>query len=287
MKLHLLWIAIFLFLSPAAFAGSIVKVSGSKVFIVFNSDDSFAEGDLFVAVNSAGKKTGLILIKKVRGVKAIGLLKKGRAVAGSTMEFKGLSKKGAKKSKVARDDDSSDSDSSDTGSSKRPRYGVLVGYGIASQSVKNPADGKSYDLTGSSNSIKGLYDHSLFDTLALRVLGGGEIFSVAGTGPAANPNFTTDIKYLTLDLLMKWDYYSSSSLRGYFVGGMGAYYPMSKTSTAIDANTLTSFVIGEIGGGLEIKFKKFSVPLEASYYYFPAGETVKTTVISIKTGLIF
>jgi hypothetical protein len=286
MKLHLLWIAILLFLSPAAFAGSIVKVSGSKVFIVFNSDDSFAEGDMFVAVNSAGKKTGLILIKKVRGVKAIGFLKKGRAVAGSSMEFKGISKGSAKKSKVAQNSDDSDANS-ESSSSKRPRYGLLLGYGIASQSVKNPADGKSYDLTGSSNAIKGLYDYSLFDRVALRVLGGGEIFSVAGTGPAANPNFTTDIKYLTLDLLMKWDYYNSSALRGYFIGGMGTYYPMSKSSTAIDANTLTSFVIGEVGAGIEIKFKKFAIPLEASYYYFPAGETVKTTVISLKTGIIF
>jgi hypothetical protein len=289
MKLHLSWALLFLFLSPSALAGSIVKVNGAKVYIVFAADDSFAEGDLFVAVNPAGKKTGLILIEKVRGTKAIGLLQKGKAVAGSSTEFKGVAKNGTKKSKAtAKSDDSSEAESSDGKKPNRARYGLMLGYGSATQDVKDtdPAHtAQTYSLTGTSNAIKGVYDHPLFDSVTLRFMAGGEIFSVSGKGFSGN--IATDIKYLTLDMILKWDYYDSSSLRGYFIGGMGVFYPMSKSSTAIDSDTLTSFVIGEIGAGLEVKMGTYSIPLEVSYYYFPAGETVKTTVISVKTGVLF
>lgn len=300
MKCWLTWILLFSFfatlncVAPSAFAGSIVKTNGKKVFLQFSQDDSFTEGDLFTITNSDGKKLGLVLITKVKGFKAIGMLQKGKAPVGGSTEFKGIDKKAAKilakkKKKVKRieDEDSGEGDDEEVVTKNKRRWGGLMGYGMADQDVKDLQSGDAFSMTGSSMAFKGLYDYPIIDNLTLRGLGGAEIFSVSGNGPGTSTKIGTDVTYLVVDALIKWDFMNDSSSLYYLVGGMGLYYPLSKSSSAVDVDSLTSFAIGEVGAGMEFKLKTFSIPIEVSYYYFPTGDTVKTSVISLKTGIIF
>ena len=73
----------------------------------------------------------------------------------------------------------------------------------------------------------------------------------------------------------------------YLAGGLGIFFPMSKSSTAIVEESIDQLVIGEFGAGLDFKMGSYSIPVDISYYYFPSGEDVSTNVISIKLGMIW
>lgn len=290
MKLHLNWLILLFFFSPSVFAGSVIKVSDKKVYIKFTEDDSFTEGDVFYLTNPEGKKIGLVQLQRVKGMKAIGILKKGKATTGNATLFKGVGKSVAKKGKLNDDESSSsDSDSDSSSSSTKSRWGGLLGYGMATQEVKQPTGTSSQ--SGSSIAIKLLYEMPIYDSISLRALGGFEIFSVSGTGrePGQSVDSTvgTDVTYGTVDALFRWNLSNSPSSSFYLLGGMGLWYPISSSSTSIDPSTITSFAIGEVGVGYEMKMQKFSIPIDLTYYYFPAGEEVETSVISVKAGIIF
>lgn len=290
-KTSLLIALLFFCFSFSAHAGKVMKVNGKKVYIVFDQDEPFTTGDYFVLNNEEGKKLGLVQIKKIKGFKAIALLKKGKAANGLTTTFKAASKKAKKSSIVASDDsseDSGDSSSNNTAS----RKGLMLGYGLASQDVtQSPTLGTSAQ-SGSSIALRGVYDYPLFSSVYFRGMAGGEFFSVSGDGyPLSNSSVLstvgTDITYLALDALFHWTVSKGASTNFYLLGGMGILYPMSKSSDVILEDSIDSLAIGEFGAGMEFKLNGYVIPFEIAYYYFPSGDDVTTSVISLKLGLIF
>lgn len=288
MKSHLNWLILVFFFSSSAFAGSVIKVNDKKVYIKFTADDSFTEGDIFYLTNPEGKKIGLVQLQRVKGLKAIGILKKGKAASGNATLFKGVGKSVAKKGSLSDDSSSSDSEESSSPAMKS-RWGGMLGYGMATQDVTQPTGTSSQ--SGSSIAIKLLYEMPIYESISLRVLGGFEIFSVSGTGrePGNTVDSTvgTDVTYGTADAIFRWNLSNSATSSFYLLGGMGLWYPVSSSSTSIDPDTITSFAIGEVGVGYEMKMQKFNIPIDLTYYYFPAGEEVETSVISLKAGIIF
>ena len=94
MKYFSILISLLLFsFSFSAHAGKVMKVNGSKVYIMFDQEEPFTTNDYFILNNAEGKKLGLVQIKKFKGRKAIGLLKKGKADKGYTTTFKAAGKK--------------------------------------------------------------------------------------------------------------------------------------------------------------------------------------------------
>ncbi len=289
-KTSLLIALVFFCFSFSAHAGKVMKVNGKKVYIVFEQDEPFTTGDYFILNNDEGKKLGLVQVKKIKGFKAIALLKKGKAENGLTTTFKAASKKTKKSSIVTSDSESEESDSARNDSGKS-RKGVLLGYGMASQDVNQGTLGTS-SQSGSSIAVRGVYDYPLFSSVYFRGMAGGEFFSVSGDGyPLSNSSVVssvgTDITYLTLDALFHWTLSKGSSTNFYLIGGMAILYPMSKTSDVILEDSIDSLAIGEFGAGIEFNLNGYAIPFEVSYYYFPSGDDVETNVISLKLGLLF
>jgi hypothetical protein len=289
MKNFSILISLLLFsFSFSAHAGKVMKVNGSKVYIMFDQEEPFTTNDYFILNNAEGKKLGLVQIKKFKGRKAIGLLKKGKADKGYTTTFKAAGKKPKAPSVVVEDESAEEDDSSSQ--YPRPRMGVLAGYGMASQEVDQGSLGIS-SQSGSSIALRGLYDYPLFQSVYFRGMVGAEAFSVSGDGrPLSNLSVVTstgtDITYLTMDALFHWSFSKSKSSSFYLIGGLGILYPMSKSSDIIIEDSIDSLAIGEFGGGMEFHLNGYTLPFEVAYYYFPSGD-VTTNVISLKLGLLF
>ena len=238
-----------------------------------------------------GKKIGVVELKKVKGLKAIGLLRKGKAVKGNSTLFRSVSKK----SKMKKLDNSSKTAKLDTDDeydtpTGQVRWGGQVGYGSAKQDVLQ--DTATSAQSGSSLALKAILDYPIFSGFSLHGGFGLEMFSVAGVGTNAqtaqtNVDISTKITFVSIDALMKYTLTDTGSMKFYLLGGPGILHPMSKTSDSIDPDTITSLVIGEFGGGIEFKMGNTTIPLDITYYMFPAGETVKTSLISIKVGMYF
>ncbi len=290
MKYICILISLFLFcFSFSAHAGKVMKVNGSKVYILFDQEEPFTTNDYFILNNAEGKKLGLVQIKKSKGRKAIGLLKKGKADKGFTTTFKAAGKKPKASSVVA--DDSAEED--DTSSQyPKSRLGVLAGYGMASQSItQQTTTSTESSQDGSSIALRGLYDYPLFQSVFFRTMIGAEFFSVTGdgiplAGPASPTTTGTDITYVTMDALFHWSVLKGKSSSFYLIGGLAILYPMSKSSDIIIEGSIDSLAIGEFGAGMEFHLNGYSLPFEVSYYYFPSGD-VSTNVISLKLGLLF
>jgi hypothetical protein len=172
----------------------------------------------------------------------------------------------------------------------RTRWGASFSYGMANQDV-DQGDTISSE-SGSSMGIKGIYDYPLLNTVALRVLGGVELFSVSGLGvplsSSAQTTVGTDITYLALEGAAKWNFWqisSGMSLFGFL--GAGFLYPITKSSDVIVEDSIEFVVPGEIGGGVEFKWGKWIVPIDVTYYYFPDGTDVKTSMLGVRAGIIF
>lgn len=275
---------------PRAHAGKVVNVKGKKVYIVFDANEggTFAEGDTFTLTDASGKKKALVQIKKVKGLKAIAQLKKGKAGKGFGTVFRSASKPGGS---LADSSEETSSSSSSSGGYNRMQshWGAMFGYGVASQDVDQ---GNSVSAqTGSSMAIKGAYDYPLLSSVAFRALAGFELFSVSGMGEPLNSTAQatvgTDITYLSLDGLIKWTFIDGKSFGFYVLGGVGFLYPMTKSSDVIVEDSIESLAVAEFGGGFEYKWGKWVVPVDVTYYYFPSGEDVTTGLISIKVGLLF
>ncbi len=276
---------IFVFSLPA-YAAKVMKVKDKKVYMMFEPDEPFTTGDYFLISNAEGKKIGLVQIKKIKGLKAIALLKKGKAEKGLSASFKSASKK--KQQEVAEDENSEPEEPSGP---DRTRLGVLVGYGMAQQDVNQYPNGTSAQ-DGTSFAVRGVYDYPLLDRVYFRGMGGAELFSVSGQGyPITSSSIPSTVKtsitYLALDGLLHWSMYKGRSSRFYFVGGLAILYPLSKSSDTIYEDSIDSLTIGEFGAGFEFGMGGYSIPLELSYYYFPSGDDVSTNVISFKVGVMF
>ncbi len=297
MRSHFILFILMTFLSTAVFAGTVVKTSGKKVYILFDPSEggTFQKNDLFNITNQQGKKLGVVELTKVQGYKALGVLKKGKAQKGNSTLFRSVGKKSKMKKldgtdqKTAKEFDSDDKDISSP-NSNRLRWGLQLGYGSAEQDVEQ--DAGISNQTGTSFAAKGIMDYPLLKSLSLHGALGAEIFSVSGTGQNAetlqnNVSISSDITFLSIDTLLKWAVISGRSSKFYLLGGIGILHPLSKSSDSIDSETISSLALGQFGAGVEFPVGGLTIPLDITYYLFPKSDTVSTSIISVKLGVYF
>jgi len=216
----------------------------------------------------------------MRGQKVLAQLKKGRAKKGLYTKLKASKRKKMVADEVGYEDAASiaQAEEDEAGRSEL-LFGLLGGYGMASQDVTT--SGTTASTSGSSIAVKGLMDYSLFDDLGVRARFGLEMFNV--TEGAAE----TDITYLAIDMLLRYHIMNSDSFGIFLNGGMGIYSPMSKTSSALDPESISTTSILIFGGGLSFPMGGMDFFVGADYFYFPPSEDVSTSVISAKLGLLF
>lgn len=88
-------------------------------------------------------------------------------------------------------------------------------------------------------------------------------------------------------MLLRYHLYNSSSFGFFINGGMGIYSPMSKTSSALDPESISTTSILIFGGGVSFPLGGMNFFAGLDYFYFPPSEDVTTSVISGKLGLLF
>lgn len=273
-----------LFLTVSASAMEVSKVKGNRVLIQLD-DQPVSPGEEYYAINPDGKRKGLIQVKQVRDERAIGVLVKGQAEPGWTMEkrtAKGKKSK-AQKEAVAADTTGNPND--------RAYYGIQLGMSLNQMSVSQDG-GPSVSLTGNSINFRGLFDYELFDRIWFRGSVGYMGFKVTGPNqcvPAGSftSACTVDISYLNMDFWGRY-LFAMGMYRPWLGGGFSLIFPLTKSATPLDPSSITNNSIMALGGGLDWFFtKRFYVPLQAEYGLLPRSSSVAASLIVLRLGAAF
>ena len=276
-----------------SFAGKVVKVKGKKVYIKLSKSEvgTVEKGDKVYLTTKSGKKKGIVKIRKIKGRKALAKLSKGKAKKGYRTRVKKSRPKPDTNDYAATS--ASDNIISEDSQSGRPDmlFGILGGYGLASQTI-DQGNGNTSSQSGSSIAVKGILDYSLFDAIGVRAQAGLEMFSVSGTGLDVTNNnavgtIKTDVTYLSIDVLLRWYIVKLDSMSFYFNGGVGILSPLSKETSALQEESISTTSILILGGGIAFPIGKMEIFVGADYYYFPPSEDVTTNVIGGKLGVLF
>lgn len=283
LKMTTLLLMTILFIAQPSWAGKVVKVKGKKIYIILDSDevDTIEKGSRLYTTTRSGKKRGLVIVRKKKGNKVIGQLKKGKA---KKRMFTRLRR--PKRKKRIEDVTPAEEIIDQPQESEEPSdmmYGFLGSYAIASQNVQNVAD-----MSGSMIGFKGVFDYSILEQLGVQARLGMDMLSV--TGDSATATLTTSINYLTLDFLLRYYFMRSSSFGLYGSVGMGIYTPMSSdlgANAAIDESSISTTSLALFGLGAAIPFGGWELQLGGTYYYFPTADTVNTSAFGVQLGVMF
>lgn len=276
-----------LLFSQTSLAGRVVKVKGKKVYIKLdaNETESVQQGDQLYLATPQGKKRALVIVRKLKGDKVLAQLKKGKAQKGLVTKGKSGGARPQPKEDVGYEDASTMAQREEDNKGRPDLlFGILGAFGSAGQDVTT--NGTTFNTTGSSMAVKGLLDYSLFDDLGIRARVGLEMFNVSGSDNVGT-NVTTEITYLSIDMMLRYFVYNSSSFGIFLNAGMGIYSPMSKSSGALDPESISTTSILIFGGGVSLPLNGWELFAGADYFYFPPSEDVKTSVISAKVGILF
>lgn len=262
-------------ISPA-FAADITKVKGNKALINLDGLEA-SEGDVFFAVDSNGKKKGLIKINKVKGDKAIAVISKGKAQVGWTLT--------KRTPKGSSDDSVTPSSSRKFGASTHDTFiGGMIGYGMDSAEVSLDS-GDVASLSGSGISAKGFFDYRLFPNIWFRGFAGIENFNGTG-GNVCTGGATCDVKimYITFDFWGRY-VFSEKEFRPWLGGGFTLLFPMTKSSTAIVETSITTTSTYGVGGGADWFISKDGfIPMSLEYQLFPSSNQAKASIIALRVG---
>ena len=285
-KLTALLFVSLLFVVQPSWAGRVVKVKkGKKIYIKLDPKelDSTFKGDKLYLTTPSGKKRALVLIRKMKGRLVIAQLVKGKAKKGMLTIAQKTKKKRPRNEPM---EEATEMAETETETSEHPdmMFGILGAFGSATQNVSGVAD-----MSGSSIGVKGIFDYELFSNLGVRARLGLDMVSVTG-----GTDYTTDINYLTIDLLLRYYIYRGNSFGLFANLGMGIYSPMSTDMAggpgnvgALQEDSISTTSLLIFGGGASIPFGSWEIFVGADYLYFPPSDDVDTTVIAAKVGLLF
>lgn len=282
----------FIFITTAFFslsvqAAKIAKVNGKKAYLILDSRVEAVKGDIYEVIDPQGAKKGLIKVMKVKGGRALGLLK------GSAKKGWNLKKRSSSQAKKGRSGAPQKDryESLKQASASGSFYGILAGFSSNSMSAKIEQGNNTtldVDMTGSGFSGRLLFDYALWTSLWFRGLLGLENFATKGDancGLSNNEECKVEISYLALDL---WGRYllTQGTFRPWIGLGFNLLFPSSQVSTAIDEESITSTSVFAAGGGVDWFFKPdMYMPIQIEYGMFPSSETVSVSYISFRLGV--
>ncbi|NQZ01216.1 MAG: outer membrane beta-barrel protein [Bdellovibrionales bacterium] len=283
--------------SQIGFSAQVVGVKGKKLLVNLQGEPA-QKGDLFYLLNSAGKKKGILKIMKIKGNKALALLGKGRAKKGYTLQYRPKKSGSARKRKGSKGKAMAKSSSSGSSASgaQDSYWGIIAGFSQNSMNVKlkddTGADRDEVSMSGNGFSAKGLLDYKLLNNVWFRGMGGIEQFSTAGEELCGDSSpfedaCTTDIMYFALDL---WGRYviTEGSFRPWVGAGFTLLVPLSKSSSALDEESVTNTSVMSAGFGFDyFTSPSFYIPFQVEYGLLPSSEDVTANIIAVRVGAGF
>lgn len=276
-----------------AWSTTIKQVKGKKALIDIDST-AISVGEDFFTVDAAGKKKAIIKIKQVKGKKAIADILKGKPEAGHTLTpriapTRSQTKTTARSSKTKTS--SSSQGSSSSISNINSGWGVMGNVYMNSMSAKFLASGNrqlSVDLKGTSFGVTGLYDYRMSSKFSVRGLVGYDMYQLSGSTPLSDcTNSTTctvSISYLSSYGIARYNI-TEDPTRIWVGGGLGFLLALSKTSTILNTDQISTNLVYMISGGADIKMSNNSfLPLQLDYAMFQGSDSVRANSIIIRAG---
>jgi hypothetical protein len=264
--------------SNPASAARVAKESGNQVLLELEREGEVEEGDRFLLIANS-KRVAVVEITKVRGLKAIGEILKGKARINATL------------APLKRQGEQSESRAyAQIPQRKRKRFslsnltmGVLAGSGFDSQTVSIASE--SISMSGVGLSLRVFGDLPISGALGLIGRMGFEQLNVSGS--ATIGEVKTSIIYATTDLLLRY-HFNIDDITPFAHGGLSIHAPLTTSSDVLDAQRVGMTTIFLLGGGLRFILTDtlYGVGL-AEYGYFAPSSEVKTSLIALRAGLGF
>jgi hypothetical protein len=271
--------------SSYAFAAQVIKVKGTKVGINLDGLE-VAIGDQFILINDRDKKVGLIKIIFLKDGKAIGEILKGKSFGNERLTpFSRSNPSGplpmppallTKKEKSFRND----------------HMIFSLGYYIDQFNItlSDGTSDESIKTTGSTIGFNAAYDYQLSPSFSLLASAGYQPFhtqgeaSIFGCGDQDTTTCTTDIKYLALGVMPRFNY--NFSKLNLWVGAGGAFMiPISKTSNAVTAESIGINLIYSMSLGFDYYYSsKYFFPVSLTKDFYPKAKINSMDVTSLKFG---
>lgn len=280
----------FAFAAPAH-ATKVIKAKGKKV-LVDSEGDTLEVGQIFLVKNADGKSVGIIKLTKVSRGKAVAILGKGTAEPGFTLV--------PKKAKGGGDAPPEPVKASNSKRMKAPAadqayWGAMAGLSMSSAKIKLFDDSGnsagSASLTGNGFNAKAMYDYPLFSLISFRGLAGIEQFNVGGKNSTAcgangaSAECIAEITYLTIDFWGRYMFNKEGDFRFWAGAGGSIIFPMSKKSTAIKEDSISTSNLFAFGGGMDYYLNPSTyIPVQIEYQLYPKSTNVDATAITIRAG---
>lgn len=265
---------------------SILKVEKKKAVLQFDSSiDALKKGDKLNATD--GTSEASITVSKVKGNKAVGIIKSGEAKKGmKATKVEVVKTKSAKGDSVA-------SSPSEGGGKKKIRWGASVGMILSTMSVKltSGATTETANMTGTSYGAKGYGEIPVGKSLWIRAGFGYEVVDVSATitntlcGNGLTSSCMAQLPFISTDGIAGWNFVNGKIKMNIF-GGAGLLFPMGPVTNALESSSVKQSATIKAGAGISFG-KKNKFPIEVEYNMLPASADVKTTYIQIRAGMTF
>jgi hypothetical protein len=267
---------ILVMISPRAFAAKILKSNAKQAIIQLDElEFSVTQNDQVVVMNNS-KRVGILKITKITDGKAKADILKGSAPVGGTVIAVGgaAGKTG---------------DIGTNTSTRKLRVGGVLGYFLDSQTTTLTQGSNSYSVSqsGTGYSGKGFAELAISGNLWFQGRFGISTFNVAGTAPAPvctgpSTNCNTSIMYVSGDALIKYNF-PLKSFTPFGQIGLGLFYPVTKSSTALDSIPAISVFLIDLGADIKLSGGAF-IPVYFEYGYFPPSTQVSTNFMGLVVG---
>jgi hypothetical protein len=268
--------------ATVAHAAKVKAIQGKRVLIDLESD-TLEAGQILEALGPNGKPKGLLKIQRVKGQSALAVLGRGTAGRGDKVRVRTAPLKqrpGATTTTVQRK----------KSGKPTPFVGVIAGISMSSASVnlRNPSGVAvgSVDLSGMGFNAMAHYDYPLMERISFRGLAGIQQFNVGGQSNSVCGTGECDAKVTYISGGVRGRYHVAGEQAKFWVGGgFDFMFPLSKSSTALDKNSITNTSIMAASGGLDwyLDANRF-IPVQLEYGMYPSSDQVKANVLMIRGG---
>lgn len=286
-------------------ASTVKAIKGNKALIEIQ-DETLVPGEQYYLINSDGKRTALIVIKQVKGNRALADITKGKGTAGQTIQSRAATEKPLAP-KTPKGDYAEDflqrskvRDVPNLQKALKSSWGIQAGLNnnsmvanVATRDLSNNVIRSQADMAGSSFSLLGFYDKPLTSSLVLHIAAGYEMFNVSGSTSQVNgsdvnacsnsTSCSVDISYISGHGLIKWYPTYANKYRIWLGGGLGYMMNMSSSSNALSGIGATAIYTAALGTDIQFSHKNY-MPISVSYGMFPDSPTVKASMMTIKIG---